>query len=272
MTLDELAEVATRDLAVAAGRGLNPDAMLARLHRARRRRTAVVSLAAAAVLAVVVAGVWAAVGRDGATPSPRPPAGSGQQDDPCSTPRVTCLPGGRVRVALDDPVVLIRVANFESMPTVFSRRDLETYRTDTTDGTGVSVIERAVPMRDDESWTRDAAAGVTARSIATWVAHRPFLRPTSAVRVQVSGRTAWRVRTVLRDGAALKASYSKGPVAPLFSSLTTRAYVTPSVPGEVTVFGSPSGHGVIVIWSWTTSGRTANLAGNRAMVAALHFP
>jgi hypothetical protein len=274
VTLDELALVATRDLAAETGRGLDPEAMLARLHRARRRRTAVVSVAAAAVLAVTVAGVGAAVGRDGATPTPRPPAASGKlaTDDPCSAPRVTCLPGAKVRVALDDPVVLAALANFETMPSVFSRRDLQIYRTDTADGTGITVLEQATPMRNDESWTRDPSAGVTARSVATWLAHRPFLQQTTPERVRVGGRTAWRVPTVLRNGAALKATYSSAAVAPLFTSLTSRAYLTPSLPGEITVLGSPSGHGVIVIWSWTTSGQTWDLIGNEAMVAGLRFP
>jgi hypothetical protein len=278
VTLEELAQVATRDLAAATGRGLNPDAMLARLHRARRRRTAVISVAAAAVLAVTVAGVGAAVGRDGAAPSPRPPAGSeplpsGQSgDDPCSAPRVTCLGRGEVRVALDDPVVLVPPPNFEDVPTVFSRRDLQIGRNDTRVGTGVTVLEGAMPVRNNGNWIRDPAAGTTPRSVATWLAHRPFLRTTTVARIQVGGRPAWRVRTVLRDGAALKAISGTLPVAPMFTSLGTRAKVSPSLPGEVTVIGSPSGHGVIVIWSWTTTGRASVLADNRAMVAGLRFP
>ena len=279
MTLDELAQVATRDLAAATGRGLNPDAMLARLHRARRRRTGVVSVAAAAVLAVAVAGVGAAVGRDGAAPSPRPPAVSvpapsseSPSDDPCTAPLVTCLGGGAVRVALVDPVVLVAPPNFEDVPTVFSRRDLQTGRTDTPDHTGVTVLERVVPVRNDANWTPDLAAGATPRSVATWLAHRPFLRSTTAVRVRVSGRPAWRVRTVLRDGAALNGSTDNQFVAPIFISRNSRAEVSPSLPGEFTMVGSPSGHGVNVIWSWTTTGRTSVLPGNRAMVAGISFP
>ena len=282
MTLDELAEVATRDLAVAAGRGLSPDAMLARLHRARRRRTAVVSLAAAAVLAVTVAGVGAAVGRDGATPSPRPPAGSvpapsGQNgDDPCDQPLVTCLTGGGrlVRIGLIDPVVL-RVAppSFENYPRVISVDLMDAYRTDVTHSTGINVAERAVPVRNSSQWSRDPAAGTTARSIATWLAHRPFLRPTTATQVSVGGSSAWRVRTVLRDGARMTASKSDQSIAPLFRNPTGgRVGVAPDMPAEITLLRSPHGHGVIAIWSWTLSPRASVLVGSRAMIGSLRFP
>jgi hypothetical protein len=280
VTLDELAQVATRDLAADTGRGLHPEAMLARLHRARRRRTAVVSVAAAAVLAVAVAGVGAAVGRDGATPSPRPPVASEPLpsdptgDDPCSAPRITCLDSGaRLRVDLLDPVVLVVAANFQDSPNVLGKGSVEIYRSDIEAGTGVTVMEGAVPVSNGQGWSRDATAGTTARSMATWLAHRPFLRPATPVRLVVSGHPAWRVRTVLRDGATLRASAGVGPVAPLFTNrYGTRASVAPSLPSEITVLRSPSGHGVVVLWSWTTSGRTSVLAGNRAMVAAISFP
>jgi hypothetical protein len=282
MTLDELAEVATRDLAVAAGRGLNPDAMLARLHRARRRRTAVVSLAAAAVLAVAVAGVGAAVGRDGATPSPRPPAVSvptptGQNGDgPCDQPLITCpIGGGRwTRVDLIDPLELRWAAtNFEDFPTVISVDLMDAYRTDTTYNTGFTVAERAIPVRNGAQWLRDPAAGTTARSIATWLAHRPFLRSTAAVPVSIGGWPAWRVRTVLRDGARMRAFKSDRPAAPLFRNPTgARIGVAPDLPGEITLLPSPAGHGVIAIWSWTFAPRASVLVGSRLMIGSLRFP
>jgi hypothetical protein len=169
-------------------------------------------------------------------------------------------------------VVLVAPPNFDHVPTVFSRRDLENYRTDTESGTGVTVLEWVVPVHNDANWTPDPTAGATPRSVAIWLAHRPFLRSTTAVRVRVDGRPAWRVRTVLRDGAPMRAISGTLPVAPLFTALNTRAYVSSSLPGEITVVGSPSGHGVIVIWSWTTTGRTSVLPGNRTMVAAISFP
>jgi len=280
VTLDELAQVAARDLASATGRGLDPEAMLARLHRARRRRTAVASVAAAAVLAAAAAGVGAVVGPDGAAPSPRPPAVSlpdrttEPTDDPCDQPLVSCSSGGAtVRVALRDPVVLSAPPDFELYPTVFSVDALDMYRNDVTLGTGVSVVEHVIPVRNGSDWVRDPAAGDTARTVATWLAHRPFLQPTSAVRVLVGTRTGWRVRTVLRPGADLRAVNGAAPVAPLFRTSTgARAFVGPALPGEMTVLGSPHGHGVLLVWSWTTTGRTAVLAGNRAMVATVRFP
>jgi hypothetical protein len=281
VTLDELAEVATRDLAAATGRGLNPDAMLARLHRARRRRTAVISVAAAAVLAVAVAGVGAAVGRDGATPSPRPPAGSvpaptsESGDDPCSQPLITCPKGGGrwIRVALIDPVeVPWAPPNFEDYPTIFSVDLLDAYRTDVTRNTGFTVVERAVPVRNSAQWTRDPAAGTTARSVATWLAHRPFLRPTKAVPVSVGGWPAWRVRTVLRDGARMAASKSNEPLASLFRNPTgARVGVAPWLQGEITLLRSPSGEGVIAIWSWTYSSRASVLVGSRLTIGSLRI-
>jgi hypothetical protein len=282
VTLDELAQVATRDLAAATGRGLSPDAMLARLHRARRRRTAVVSVAAAAVLAAAVAGVGAAVGRDGATPSPRPPAvsvpaPSGETgDDLCDQPLITCPQGGgrSVRVALIDPVELNGVTtNFEALPKIFSVDLLDAYRTGVRYHTGFTVVERAVPVRNSSQWSRDPEAGSTARSIATWLAHRPFLQPTTAVPVSVGGWPAWRVRTVLRGGARMTASRNDDPVAPLFRNPTgARVGVAPDLPGEITLLRSPTGHRVIAIWSWTTSPQTSVLADSRLMIGSLRFP
>jgi hypothetical protein len=164
-------------------------------------------------------------------------------------------------------------ANFEDFPTVFGRDSLEIYRTGVLHGAGVSVIERVVPVRNGPSWSRDPAAGTTARSVATGLAHRPFLRPTTAVPVYVSGHRAWRVRAVLRDGAAVRAMKGAALAAPLFTNPSgSRVGISPDLPGEITVVSSPHGHGVLIIWSWTTSGRTAVLAGNRAMVAGLTFP
>jgi hypothetical protein len=282
VTLDELAEVATRDLATATGRGLSPDTMLARLHRARHRRTAVVSVAAAAVLAVTVAGVGAAVGRDGATPSPRPPAAglrtpTDQTDDnPCEQPLITCPHGGGhwVRVALIDPVELSSTtSDFEAYPRIFSVDLLDAYRTGVTYNSGFTVVERAVPVRNTSQWSRAPAAGSTARSIATWLAHRPFLQPTTAVPVSLGGRPAWRVRTVLRDGSRMTASRNDEPVAPLFRNPTgARVGVAPDLPGEITLLPSPAGHGVIAVWSWTLSPRASVLVGSRLMIGSLHFP
>jgi hypothetical protein len=179
-----------------------------------------------------------------------------------------------VRADLIDPVLLRFIpANFGHYPTIFAKDTLETYRTDISQGTGVTVMERAVPVRNGPNWSRDSAAGTTARSVAAWLAQRPFLRPTSAVPVFVGGHHAWRVRTVLRAGATLHASANDSPVAPLFITRSgSRASVSSQLPGEVTVMRSPSGHGVIIIWSWTLTGRTNVLTGNRAMVAGLRFP
>jgi hypothetical protein len=281
VTLDELAEVATRELATATGRGLSPDAMLARLHRARHRRTAVVSVVAAAAIAVAVAGVGAAVGRDGAPPSPRPPAAGLRTptdqtgDNPCDQPLITCPHGGGrwIRVALIDPVELSSAAtNFEAFPRIFSVDLLDAYRTGVRHNTGFTVVERAVPVRNSSQWSRDPAAGSTARSIATWLAHRPFLQPTTAVPVSVGGWPAWRVRVVRRDGARMTASRNDEPVAPLFRNPSgARVGVAPNLPGEITLLRSPAGHGVIAIWSWTTSPQTSVLAGSRLMIDSLHF-
>jgi hypothetical protein len=139
--------------------------------------------------------------------------------------------------------------------------------------TGVTVIENAMPVRNDDSWQRDAGAGTTAADMAQWLANRPFLCDSRVTTRQVGGRTAWLVEGALRSHAILSAA--KNPdlmVAPTFSGSATvgnfTAGVAPDLPGEFTLVDQPGG-GVTVIWSWSYHGTPSLLTRNRAMVTAI---
>jgi hypothetical protein len=122
-------------------------------------------------------------------------------------------------------------------------------------GTGVSVMENAVPVKYDGSWSRDPGAGSTAASVARWLSTRPFLTDTTVNRVSVGNLTGWQVTGDLRRGAALPASKEIGPVAPTFAVPGGTAGYRPGLSGNYTLVDVP-GAGVTVIWSWSANGRS----------------
>jgi hypothetical protein len=138
------------------------------------------------------------------------------------------------------------------------------------DTTGVSVAENAIPVKDDYTWTRDPAAGTTAKSVATWLAHRPFLTNTALVPTHVGGLPAWRVSGQLKPGARLPALKDSVKVAPTFLNDIGHMAYAPNLIGDYTLVAVP-GAGITVIWSWSLDHGARALAGNQAFIDRLSF-
>lgn len=247
--------------------------MLEELHRTRRTRVIGAVAVAASLVAVSVVGTALLVGTPSAshdaTPgqsvTPTAPAGEG----PCADAVVTCLEDGRYRVALDIPVTVALPPDFRGDFATFGPSTVEDYRSDV-DNTGVTVFENATPAKNRSTWTADPAAGTTARSMATWLVHRPFLSDASMEHVTVGGLHGWRVVAQLRDGARLRAVKGGLDVAPAFVGHTGNAGYGTDLKGDYTLVDVP-GAGVTVIWSWTLQPDRQVLDGNQRFVDGLSF-
>jgi hypothetical protein len=271
MSLDELARSATAQLSRSMTDTLDPGDMLRRLHGSRRRRTgAVVAAVAVAVLATVLGSalVTAQAGR-GDLPAHRgSEVRSGGLPAFCHDPLLRCLGDRRLRILLRHPFTVTVPGTFRLEPQVPGKRAAELYRSDV-EQTGVTLMQDVVPVRDDDSWTRDPAAGTTARSMARWLRHRPYFQVARLTSRQVAGRTAWLVTGRVRADAFLSESRRAGfPVAPAFRTGDVTSGVAPLLPGTFTLVDQPRG-GVTVIWSWTVGADRTALPGNRPMVTAL---
>ena len=192
-----------------------------------------------------------------------------QASGPCANLLITCLGGGRYRVALSAPVIMTLPANFQGAFALLDSGVLEDYRSDV-DSTGVTVMENAIPVKYDTSWSRDPAAGNSAASMARWLSQRPFLVHATLTQTTVGGRLAWRVTASLKPGAQLPAIHGTGPVAPTFTEGTAREGYNNALLGEYTLLDVPGG-GVTVIWSWNDSHNRQALAGNQTYVDDLSF-
>jgi hypothetical protein len=253
MSIEELGRSAADAALRKATQEVDPTMMLQRLHRTSAART--VLTAAAVVVALVVAVVvvhgvaWPTSEQPGGRPSTVP---SSVGTPACAYPGITCLGGGRFRAALPVPVTLTAPADFDAAGSwhLIGTRSAEGYRSDV-DGAGVTVMEGAVPVRNDSSWTRDPAAGSTAASVAQWLADRPFLQNASVVKTRVGLLEAWRVTASLRPGAPLTASKDQFTVGPTFKNDGSTAGFATNLTGDYTVLDVP-GAGLTVIWSWTT--------------------
>jgi len=273
VSIDELGRAAAADVRRQASIDVDPSAALVDLHRTHRRRTALVVAAAAVVVAVVAGlvarGPWLGQAAQrtpvpAGAPSPSPSAVL------CPPGQVCHVPGTRTfSVGLAIPLTLTLPADFSASFGDMRRDTVEFYRTSVSD-TGVTVMENPVPARDDYTWTRDPAAGTDARSVAQWLAGRPFLAGTALSPTTVGGRPAWRVTGGLRRGAALTAHKNMLPAAPTFASGGGTAAYWAGLHAEYTLLDAPGG-GLVVIWSWTLDHPASELAANRALVAGLVF-
>jgi hypothetical protein len=269
MTLDARGRAATTDLRRATTQRVDPMIMLNDLERnsrAKNRRNAVAAVAAAAAL--IAGGLFVAHAVGGTTEeSPGGIRPTTHASPSCSGgPTVTCVGANRYRVALIVPVTVTVPANFQPELQVFNATTIEGYQAGDIGATGVTVQEDAVPTRNDASETRDPAAGTTAQSMATWLAHRSFAVPTSVVRTTVQGRPAYQVDIVLKKGAPLLGKHNTDPAAPTFG---TGMAAWGTLKARYTLMDVP-GAGVVVIWSWTFD-RLAVLDGNQAFVDSVSF-
>jgi hypothetical protein len=279
MSIDDLAREAATDARRTTAAKVVPDEMLLALHHTDRQRRRLATGAAIATVAVLVAiaGITFVGGRTDkaqAPPTTRRTPTTATGHGPCADPAITCLGSHRYRIALRVPVTVTVPHNFQTSFNINSRRELETYRSDlgnTGGGVGVSIVERAVPVRYDSSWTRDPSAGTTAHSMAVWLRGRPFLRNAALTRTTVGGRPAWRVSGQLRPGADLPAAKGGvGNVAPTFKGRSGTEGYNRSLTGDYTLVQLPHA-GVTVIWSWAFEHSRARLAGNQAYIDGLSF-
>ena len=268
MSIDELARKATTELRRAATATLEPEDMLRQLHRARARRTGV--LAATALVLAIVAGIGVTsilTAHDRTGPTDRTATAVGLPGSLCRQTDVTCLGSRRLRVDIAVPVTATLPRTFQTSIRVVPR-GAEFYRADA-EATGVTVMENARAVRYDGTWRRDPGAGTSARSMARWLANRPFLTDTTITRRTLGSRTAWLVRGTLRPGAGLPATKA-ARVAPTFANGEFTAGVGPLLRGTYTLVDQPGG-GVVVIWSWHFGQSRPLLAGNRELIDSLRI-
>jgi hypothetical protein len=277
MTIDARGRAATTDLRRATTQRVDPMTMLNDLEERSRSRTRAGLVAVLVTVALLIVGGVVLSRTDNRTSQP-PGGGSSPSSSACAgTPGVTCVGASRYRVAMPVPVTVTVPQTFQAELNVGQDPGLgmvEAYQ-DAPTATGVTIAEDAVPVRNDATWSQDPAAGRTAQSMATWLAHRPFAEPTSVVPTTIGGLTAYQVDLALKPGAALLGRHGTDPAAPTFTNtggnmgmgrtggwggLVRARYTLVDVPGA----------GVTVIWSWTL-GPSALLDGNQAYIDSITF-
>jgi len=281
MSIDDLARAAAADVRRQAARDVVPERRLGELHRTRRTNNVLSVVAVLVIGAVVMIGGGALLGHNqigtpgsGTTSAPATPSQSRTPSpeptpDPCQDPAVTCLGTNRFRVHLAVPVTVTLPANFEATFSIFSRDAMEAHRSDL-DTTGVTVLEHAIPVKYDASWTRDPAAGASAQSVASWLFRRPFLTNATLTQVTLDGRVAWRVTGDLKPDAALPAAKNDWSVAPTFVGQPVTEGYRRALTGEYTLLDVP-GAGVTVIWSWSLDQAPGATVRNQDYVDGLTF-
>jgi len=265
MSIDELGRAAAAEARRAAASGVNAMTMLNEFHRRRRIRTAgAIGLAVAVCAAIAVGVVLAQPGKSSSTlPGHTEPT----LPDTSSSSGTPLVP---VVVRLPVPVTIHAPANFVQYANQFGTSCAESYREDV-NGTGVTIMEKAMPVRDDGSWSRDASAGTTAASMAQWLSARPFLTHTSVKQVYVDGIAGgWRVSGELKASAKLLADKEGVSVAPTFADDFCKAGFAPNLYGSYTLYDLPHA-GVTVIWSWTTQPDHGLVDDDQPFVDGLRF-
>ncbi|MDH2415994.1 hypothetical protein [Nocardioides sp. CER19] len=141
---------------------------------------------------------------------------------------------------------------------------------------GVTILENVVPVVD-EAGRRDPTAGRTARPMARWLAHRPYLVDTHVDPVTVGDLRGWRVTSDLvprlkrSDDIPFVPGELPLRMPPVLRAGTAFARFGPAV-GDMTFVDVP-GAGVVAIWTWSARGdlRAATGPELRAFVGALRF-
>lgn len=201
MNLDAQLTRAGEELSAAVTRRLDGDGVLAALHRTRRRRRTVTASALVSAFVVLALAVVAVLGlpsardRGPVEPAPTPRACAPESTAPCAG-------GGLFRVSESVPFVWTLPASY-LMATHGSGHAL-TYVSaaawpDTTDASaltdGVTVLVDAAPSdpRDPSRAPANPPSRSDARSLATWIAGRPFVDGAEVRPTVVDGRPAWEL-------------------------------------------------------------------------------
>ena len=273
MSIDSRARAATDALRTIAPPATRVGMMRQEMDRRRtsRRRGRV----SGAVLACLALGALAVtVGRLTIASGPAPVTTPSPAPAPCvASLNVRCLPGRVIGVALPTPITMTMPTYFAADSVNVQPQSAEVYNNHRLEGssTGVTVFENAVPVQWAKSDMRDPHAGTTAMSVATWLAHRPFVRPSLVQRTSIGGRTAYRVDVELQTGVALPAIKAGRPAALTFICGGWSAAVSQDlVTSTYYVLEAPRGR-LVVIWSWTFDGVAPNLDSNQPLIDSLRF-
>ena len=136
---------------------------------------------------------------------------------------------------------------------------------------GVTVFEHVRPMQWQRYSSVDPTAGSTAQSMATWLAHRPFVQPTEVRPVTIGGRHGYLVDVALRPGADLPATKAGHPAGITFTAGHGSAAVSAQLKRARYVLIDVPGAGVAVIWSWTYGGPVSDLEVNQPLADSVRF-
>jgi hypothetical protein len=210
VTLDRLARSAGAEVRGKADTGVHTTPMLEAMLRTERRRRRSARLAAVAGAVVVAVVGWQLVSITGpgrAVPAGPRPSGASSSPQP-----------GQTRLQLRVPLTFTLPHGWWSTPS--SAGDVDFWSG--TNGYGVSVSEGdARPARYVKGAYVDPSVATDARSLASWLATRPYLSTSGAVATTLGGRPAWRVDVRERPGAVevspvCGGDYSPPPCIPLF--------------------------------------------------------
>jgi hypothetical protein len=193
---------------------------------------------------------------------------------PCDVSRVDCLGHRTYQIALERPVRWQVPTGFHlNFGNGVTPLGVESYGALGQSDAGVMVREQ---VRASSPTGNRAAPGVAddPQAFVDWIAGRPFLHAGRVVQTEIDGHRAWQVRVTMARGAGpgrAQCSYD--------SPCHAIAYVPGAVAwgmfgdeaAELTAFRLP-GAGTTLVWSWTFSGSTRDLADLGGVVDGLSWP
>jgi hypothetical protein len=188
MSLDARARQASTALLTNVSKDLEVHAMLRELHTSERALTSRRHRAVAGLLvAAVVLGVLAV----GATLLRRDTSST-----PPAAPAVSATPTPTPTSVTDRQTFALAASLSAAVPPDWDKRVYDGgVDFQSPEGPGISLVMDPTPFGVDKP------ARLTAESFARWIASRPYLTPTQAVPVTVSGHPAWQVDVRLLDSA-----------------------------------------------------------------------
>jgi hypothetical protein len=190
MSLDARARQASTSLLALSRKDVEVYAMLQELqhtevsHQSRRRRTAAVLVVAVVVGLMVFGAMSLSPSRSSA-----PPAGN--SDGPSVSQTANAVEPAQT-FYLPATVSAVVPASWDTR-SYSGGVDFQSK-----DGPGISLVMDPTPFGTGKPKT------LTAETFARWIESRPYLQPTQAVPITVSGQPAWQVDVRLRDSAAAK--------------------------------------------------------------------
>ncbi|HEY7043979.1 MAG TPA: hypothetical protein VH419_09960 [Nocardioidaceae bacterium] len=265
----------TQDLPVAA----HYEQLITTARRHHRLRVAAV----AAAVATLIGGAGYALAnapRDAdLAPTDQPPATSTPPQSDCDSPYLRCTAGGRITMQMPVPVSWTVGPQFDREPQALVDSGTsqvylgENYQRDAT--AGVTVAEGVQPVRATSQAEPASGVPADARSVAQWVADRPFLDASAVQHTTVDGVDAWTVRAATRDPSRQGVARCNGgrftcmPLLSLTKFPADTLGVWDTMISQYTFVDLP-GAGVTMIWSWSFDGERSFVA-NQQVVDSIRF-